>query len=138
MSGTATTTTPAPVSPAAGISPAAALPKSATKIYSPSRNLFYAPELQATYVAAGSWPADGVSVPNATWSTYTATPPSGQVRANFGGFPGWVAAPVPPPPTPSQASAALVAAGLTVSCATAPGIAGTYAATPQMISNVQS
>lgn len=74
---------------------------STTKVFSPSRLTFFAPDLQADYVAAGTWPADGVVVSNDAWHIFTSAPPAGQkLGADSNGLPVWVldsGAPAPPP-----------------------------------------
>lgn len=65
-----------------------------SKTYSPSSNTFYADDFHDEYVAAGTWPADGVSVTDDAWHLYTQAPPAGYALGPVNGAPAWVAAPV--------------------------------------------
>lgn len=74
---------------------------STTKVFSPSRLAFFAPDLQADYMAAGTWPSDGVVISNDAWHIFTSTPPAGQkLGADANGFPSWVLDNGSPAPTP--------------------------------------
>ncbi|MDR3538242.1 MAG: hypothetical protein P4L71_17235, partial [Acetobacteraceae bacterium] len=68
-------------------------------IFSPTTVAFYPVELQADYVAAGSWPADGVEISDQVWETFKGSPPDGKIRGAVDGAPAWVDAP-PPSPQP--------------------------------------
>jgi hypothetical protein len=75
-------------------------------VFSPATASFYATEFKDDYVAAGSWPADGVDVSDDTWQTFIGKPPAGKVRGTIDGAPGWVDAPAAPPaPKPQQITA---------------------------------
>lgn len=62
-------------------------------VFSPSTGRFYAAELQATYAASGTWPADAAPVTNDVWQTFIGSPPSGKAGGTVDGSPGWVDAP---------------------------------------------
>lgn len=68
-------------------------------IFSPSTLGFYDPADKAEFLAAGSWPADGVSISDADWRTYTGNQPSGKTLGAVNGRPAWVDVPVGPKPT---------------------------------------
>ncbi|WP_338300908.1 tail fiber assembly protein [Escherichia coli] len=64
--------------------------------YSPSENAFYATAIRTDYIAAGTWPEDGVEVENRAAEAYMGDAPEGKVRAaGDNGLPCWVD--IPPP-----------------------------------------
>lgn len=59
-------------------------------IFSPSENAFYPYSLEETYIAAGSWPGDGVEVDDAVFYDFTGEAPAGKMRITGNdGFPIW-------------------------------------------------
>lgn len=59
-------------------------------IFSPSENAFYPNSLMANYVAAGSWPKDGIDVDDAVFYEFTGEPPAHKIRAvDDDGCPVW-------------------------------------------------
>lgn len=59
-------------------------------IFSPSENAFYPYSLEESYIAAGSWPADGVEVDDAVFYEFTGEAPDGKMRiTGSDGFPIW-------------------------------------------------
>lgn len=63
--------------------------------YSAKTNAFYPVGLKDDYLAANSWPEDGVEVNNSVYLEYSAMPPEGKVRVAKDGMPSW--ADIPPP-----------------------------------------
>jgi hypothetical protein len=64
--------------------------------YSPSKNAFYPLSLQPEYESAGTWPDDGIEVPNDIAKEFMAEPPVGKIRSAGGdGFPMWIDKPEP-------------------------------------------
>lgn len=47
------------------------------------------------YVNAGTWPGDAVEVDEATFATFTQTPPEGKMLGAIDGLPAWVDLPLP-------------------------------------------
>ncbi|WP_429873708.1 tail fiber assembly protein [Escherichia coli] len=63
-------------------------------IFSPSANAFYPYSLKDNYIAAGSWPADGIEVDDAVFYEFTGKTPAGKIRiAGSDGLPAWGDAP---------------------------------------------
>lgn len=59
-------------------------------IFSPSENAFYPYSLEESYIAAGSWPADGVEVDDVVFYEFTGEAPAGKIRiTGIDGFPAW-------------------------------------------------
>lgn len=59
-------------------------------IYSPSENAFYPYALQESYIAAGSWPADGLDVDDSVFYEFTGEIPAGKIRiTGSDGLPAW-------------------------------------------------
>lgn len=59
-------------------------------IFSPSENAFYPYSLEESYIAAGSWPGDGVEVDDAVFYEFTGEAPAGKKRiTGSDGFPAW-------------------------------------------------
>lgn len=74
-------------------------------LYDAVTNAFFPFSLQEDYVAAGTWPANGVEVDEATFAAFQ-NPPPGKVRAaDSEGNPSWVD--IPPIPNSELRKAAL-------------------------------
>ncbi|EOE4561755.1 tail fiber assembly protein [Enterobacter hormaechei] len=59
-------------------------------IFSPSENAFYPYSLEESYIAAGSWPVDGVEVDDAVFYEFTGEAPTGKIRiTGSDGLPAW-------------------------------------------------
>ncbi|MHA6679861.1 tail fiber assembly protein [Enterobacter cloacae] len=59
-------------------------------IFSPSENAFYPYSLEESYIAAGSWPVDGVEVDDAVFYEFTGEAPTGKIRiTGSNGLPAW-------------------------------------------------
>ncbi|MEW5562901.1 tail fiber assembly protein [Enterobacter asburiae] len=64
--------------------------------YSASLNAFFPVVLKVDYEKAGSWPDDGVEVPDEMAEEFMSEPPAGKVRvAGSNGFPAWADTPAP-------------------------------------------
>lgn len=63
--------------------------------YSPSENGFMPGNEKGKYVNAGTWPGDAVEVDEATFATFTQTPPEGKMLGAIDGLPAWVDLPLP-------------------------------------------
>lgn len=88
--------------------------------YSPETNAFYAEALRDDYVAAGTWPDDGVEVDEETYLKFT-PPAEGKMRApGDDGYPILVDI---PPPTKDELIAAAAAKKAVLLAAVAPAIA---------------
>ncbi|KML21397.1 hypothetical protein VL10_18575 [Leclercia adecarboxylata] len=65
-------------------------------VYSSKNDAFYPLELKDLYVAAKTWPVDGIEVEESCFIEFTSTPPEGKVRAGGDdGLPEWKD--IPPP-----------------------------------------
>lgn len=65
-------------------------------VFSPSTLAFYPAALKDSYVAAGSWPEDGVEVEDDVFATFSGTPPEGKMRGlGDDNQPAWVEVPAP-------------------------------------------
>ncbi|EPJ5577296.1 tail fiber assembly protein [Citrobacter farmeri] len=63
--------------------------------YSPNENGFMPGNEKGKYVNAGTWPGDAVEVDEATFATFTQTPPEGKMLGAIDGLPAWVDLPLP-------------------------------------------
>lgn len=61
-------------------------------VYSATNNSFYPVDMKYDYVAAGSWPTDGIEVSEKVFKKYVLnSPPDGKVRgAGDDGLPAWI------------------------------------------------
>lgn len=61
-------------------------------VYSAKNNSFYPVDMKDDYVAAGSWPPDGIEVSEKVFTKYVLNcPPDGKVRgAGDDGLPAWI------------------------------------------------
>ncbi len=96
-------------------------------VFSPTTLWFYAVALQASYVAAGTWPADAVAITDDEWQQFVGQPPAGQMLGQQDGMPVWVARPAPPTPTLAQQAQTQLGQGLAVSSTSDPAFAASYA-----------
>lgn len=60
-------------------------------IYDAETNLFYPVALKPEYVAAGSWPTNGIEIEDTLFNEYSGPQPEGKIRGVGGdGLPCWV------------------------------------------------
>lgn len=64
-------------------------------VFSPSENAFYLSALKDDYLAAGTWPTDGVSVKSEVAVLFMGEVPEGKLRGVKKGMPCWID--IPPP-----------------------------------------
>lgn len=77
-----------------------------SKYFSKTTGCFYPADMQATYIAAGTWPADAVAVSDAVFSAMMARPTNKIIAADVNGLPVLTD---PAGPTLAQAQAAQMA-----------------------------
>ncbi|MCS3608140.1 tail fiber assembly protein [Erwinia rhapontici] len=62
-------------------------------VFSASGLNFYPLSLKDSYVAAGSWPTDGVEIDDSYFEEFSQSPPDGKSRGAVNGMPAWVESP---------------------------------------------
>ncbi|WP_342595482.1 DUF4376 domain-containing protein [Salinicola lusitanus] len=87
--------------------------------YSATQNAFYPSEMQADYIAAGTWPDDAVNVDDETFRIFgLGEPPSGMIRVGDDtGQPSWQPSPAEPIESVAARQRALIESALSATLA---------------------